>query len=111
MAKQRRFESELEIRLEIARERQRAKRYILRGLELDGEAAASIHKSRTDGIKPGEREWLISNSVELRKKAVKQYRTAELIETNKIPQLVRTLAAFKTMPMPFLNDGAVVMEK
>lgn len=111
MSKQRRFESELEIRLEIARERQRAKRYTKRGLELDGEAAASIHKSRAEGIKPGEREWLIGYSIEVRKKAQKQYRTAELIESNKIPQLVRTLAAFQTKPMPFLNDNAVVMEK
>lgn len=45
-----------------------------------------------------------------KEKADKLRRSAFLIEEERIPALLRTLAAFKTKTMPFIEDEGVVMQ-
>jgi len=108
--KQKRFESELDIRAEIAKMRLKAKNCLAQAEAIELIIKGYIAKANVNGIPANEREYYRDQAHFERSKVVKLRRTAQLIDENRLPALTHTLAAFKTQPFPFLDSPAVVME-
>jgi hypothetical protein len=108
MSKQRRYESELDIRLAIAKKRRSYTRAMKNAEEMDTIIAHHIKEASNETLTVGERGYHLDEARELKRKCRKQQRMALLIEENHIPSLVRTLADFKTQTFAFMPDPAVV---
>lgn len=110
MTKQKRFESELDIRVEITKARLRARNLTVTAEAIEKMVVELVRKSNAPLLPANEVEYWKEQANFERCKARKILRTAQLLEESRIPALIRTLAAFKTQTMPIIADKGVVME-
>jgi hypothetical protein len=109
MSKQRRFETELEIRLAIAKKRRSLRRALQNADDMDIIVKNNIKESNNPKLTEGERQYWLDGANDYKKKAHKQRRSAQMIEENQIPALIRTLADYRTETFAFMPDKAVTM--
>ena len=108
---QKRFSAAFEIEVEILKKKKQAKSKLVTAEAIEAKVKELLHQSNSPSITCGEKQYFVEQADFERKKANKIRRSVELIYENRIPQLSRTLAAFNTQPMAFIEDAAVVLQK
>lgn len=108
---QKRFQHRFEIQGEIIVYRRKAERKIAKAEALEVEIKKLLDEANLPDTPGHTFEYLRDQAQERLEKATRARRAALLIEEEKIPQLVRTLAAFDTKNLAFDSDKTVVMQK
>jgi hypothetical protein len=111
MKKQRRFTKRFEIEAEINKLKLKANRKLIEADDFHKVDTLCIINSNAAGMTPGDRQFLIEQATAARLQCKRLLRTAEIINEEKIPSLVRTLAAFQTITLFKDDDRAVVLQK
>jgi hypothetical protein len=111
MKKQRRFTTDMDIQMEIAKLRLNLKQCLIKADEHSACDKNNLAEANKPGLKAHERQFFLESSIENRLRAVRLRRRAELIEEVHIPAMVRTLASFQTKTMPFITEPGVVLSK
>lgn len=108
---QKRFKAAFEIEGEINRLNKKQLERMKFAERMELAALILVRESNDSTLSPGEREYRIECADREREKGRKSRRTAEIIDEEKLPQLKRTLAAFKTQTLFPNDDKAVVLSK
>ena len=109
--KQRRFEKAFEIELAIIACKKKAKQKLAQVEAIETAVKDLLRQANSPVITIGEKQYFVEQADHDRKKANKLRRSVELIYENRIPQLGRTLAAFQTQPMAFVEDASINLQK
>lgn len=108
--KQQRYMAAFEIQAEIIAYRAKAARKLAKAEKLESEAQEKVMEANLPENEY-QAAFIIDQANELREQAKKLRRSHFLIEDEYIPQLVRTLGAFKTQTMPFMDDRGITLQK
>jgi hypothetical protein len=109
---QRRFTKEFEITGEILRLKRSALEKLKRAEGIDGKVVELVKKMNIEDTTPGMVQYIKEKIERRRDEAVKLRRSVEIIHDVKIPRLVRTMAALKTMTLPgMVEDNGTVLQK
>jgi hypothetical protein len=111
MKKQKRYSAAYEIQAEIIAYKQKAQRKLALAESLEEQALAKIKLSNDPSTDKSLIDFIGMEINKIRNKERRARRAYFLIHDQHIPQLVRTMGAFKTVPMPFLEDNAVTLQK
>lgn len=109
--KQKRYLNALEIQGEITAFKQKAQRRLATAEECEAKACELVKEANKEGLAPHEVAFLIETAGNFRDKAARARRSCFLIFDQHIPQLVRTMGAYKTQTMEFMQDNAITLQK
>lgn len=109
--RKRRYETAFEIEAEMEAYRQKAARKLTRAEKLENDVLVLLLEANADGKNDHERAYLMRKVGEKREKIDELRRSYFLIYDRYIPELGRTLAAFNTRTMPFVEDTGVDLQK
>lgn len=109
---QRRFTKDFEITAEILRYKRTAKTKLEKAEKIDSKVIDLIKKMNVEGTTPGMIQYIKEKIERRRDEAIKLRRSVEIIHDVKIPRLVRTMAALKTLTLPgLMEDNGVTLQK
>jgi len=109
--KQKRYTSAFEIQAEIIAYKQKATRKLATAEKMEGEAWEKIKLANDPETPQHQIDFIMAQANELKEKAKRARRSYYLIYEDYIPPLVRTLGAFKTETMPFVDDKGITIQK
>jgi hypothetical protein len=109
--KQRRYETQFEIEAEIEAYRQKAAKKLARAEKLEEDVLSLLLEANAEGKVDHERAYYMRQVGAKREEIDELRRSYFLIFDRYIPELGKTLAAFRTRTFPFAEDTAVTLQK
>ena len=109
--KQKRYTKEFEITADILLQKRKAKLSLEKAERIEAEMHGMVLEMNSPGVDGARVAFLKLEHDTLTRKSQRLRRSIELTEDVRIPRLVRTLAAFKTMSLPGMGGEGVVLQK